>query len=355
MGNCIKQGDEVIFHPGYYIEELISEGHITYEELEKNLCISSEEVVSLLDGKINLSKEMGYRLSEITGTSEMYWWNIQEEFDKQSAKCGNKKENWFLLGDIHGSANPILDFYNKNKERLSLDESNNYILLLGDVACNFALKGRRDYKFKTELAKLPFIYICLRGNHEARVMKVIDSNPEGWNIVFKYGGKIYVEKEFPTIEYLSDSPAEYEFAGYKTLVFPGAYSVDKWYRISKHWTWYEDEQLNEKEMELGRNLVKNGTHFDLVLSHTCPMIYEPRDLFLWGIDQSLVDKSMERYLGEIEYSLDYDRWAFGHFHSNRLYPWNDGKQMLILFNENVVDLVKFMEMKEGDSLQEIFA
>ena len=33
----------------------------------------------------------------------------------------------------------------------------------------------------------------------------------------------------------------------------------------------------------------------------------------------------------------------------------NGKQMLMLFNENVVDLKKFMEMKEGDSLQEILA
>ena len=84
-------------------------------------------------------------------------------------------------------------------------------------------------------------------------------------------------------------------------------------------------------------------------------MYEPRDLFLAGIDQSMVDKSMERYLGEIEFDLDYRRWAFGHFHADRLFPCNDGKQMLMLFNENVVDLKKFMEMKEGDSLQEILA
>jgi 3-oxoacid CoA-transferase subunit A len=157
------------------------------------------------------------------------------------------------------------------------------------------------------------------------------------------------------IEYLSDAPAVYEFAGYKTLSIPGAYSVDKWYRLSRHWTWYEDEQLNEEEMLMGIRLVQQEKSFDLVISHTCPLIYEPRDLFLGGIDQSMVDKTMERYLGEIEYDLDYKRWAFGHFHADRLYPWDDGKQMLMLFNENVVDLVKFMEMKEENSLQDILA
>ena len=70
------------------------------------------------------------------------------------------KQNWFLLGDIHGSAEPIRYFYNQNRERLSLDECDNYIILLGDVGCNFALTGQRDYKFKMELSQLPFTYIC---------------------------------------------------------------------------------------------------------------------------------------------------------------------------------------------------
>lgn len=83
-------------------------------------------------------------------------------------------EQWFLLGDIHGSAQPVHYFYQKNKERLSLDSSENYMILLGDVGANFALTGQRDHKFKSELSKLPFTFICLRGNHEARVKTVID-------------------------------------------------------------------------------------------------------------------------------------------------------------------------------------
>ena len=62
---------------------------------------------------------------------------------------------------------------------------------------------------------------------------------------------------------------------------------------------------------------------------------------------------MERYLGEIEYDLDYKRWAWGHFHTDRLYPWNDGKQVLMLFHDRPVDLRKFMEMKKQDSLKDI--
>ena len=150
-------------------------------------------------------------------------------------------EQWFLLGDIHGSAQPVHYFYQENKERLSLDSSANYMILLGDVGANFALTGQRDHKFKSELSKLPFTFICLRGNHEARVKTVMDKNPDGWETISKYDGSIFVEKEFPNIEYLADGPAVYNFKSYKTLSLPGAYSVDKYYRLARHLTGYKDE------------------------------------------------------------------------------------------------------------------
>ena len=265
------------------------------------------------------------------------------------------QDRWFLLGDLHGEAAPIDLFYWDNRDRLNLDDGNNHIILLGDVGANFGLKGLRDQRFKKALSQYPFTSICLRGNHEARVQNVINGNPRGWKQEHKYGGTIYVEKKYPKIEYLSDVPAVYEFAGYKTLSIPGAYSVDKWYRLSHKWTWFADEQLTEEEMELGRVLKKTEAPFDLVISHTCPWFYMPTDLFLPGLDQSTVDNTMERYLGELEYDLDYKRWAWGHYHADRLYPWVDGKEKLMLFNEKVVDLRKFMEMRETGTLREILA
>ena len=162
-----------------------------------------------------------------------------------------EKERWFLLGDIHGKPEVIRNFYEKNKEHLQLDTGNNHIILLGDVGANYALQGQQDARFKKALSRYPFTYICLRGNHEARVQKVIEMYPEKWEAKKKYGGEIYVEKKFPQIEYLSDGPAVYEFDGYKTFSLPGAYSVDKWYRLNRGWTWFEDEQLSEEEMNTG--------------------------------------------------------------------------------------------------------
>ena len=171
----------------------------------------------------------------------------------------------------------------------------------------------------------------------------------------KYEGVVYIEKEFPNIEYLADIPALYRFSGYKTLSIPGAYSVDKWIRLHNHWQWFENEQLSEEEMQYGRLLVQKEKSVDLVISHTCPIAYEPRDLFLTSIDQSQIDKSMELYLGEIEAALKYRRWAFGHFHADRLYPRDGEKEKLMLFNEKVVDLNRYMEMSKSDYLDDILA
>ena len=100
------------------------------------------------------------------------------------------QDRWFLLGDLHGEAAPIDLFYWDNRDRLNLDDGNNHIILLGDVGANFGLKGLRDQRFKKALSQYPFTYICLRGNHEARVQNVINGNPRGWKqtpgkVIFK--------------------------------------------------------------------------------------------------------------------------------------------------------------------------
>lgn len=48
--------------------------------------------------------------------------------------------------------------------------------------------------------------------------------------------------------------------------------------------------------------VKNN-YFDFVLTHTCPRCWEPTDLFISGIDQSAVDKSMEDWLDKLKIKL----------------------------------------------------
>jgi 3-oxoacid CoA-transferase subunit A len=79
-------------------------------------------------------------------------------------------------------------------------------------------------------------------------------------------------------------------------------------------------------------------------------MFEPTDLFLSGVDQSMVDKTMERYLGEIERNLNYRLWVFGHYHSTRTYPKIDNKQMLMLFNDKAIELEDWIKNDSGQFL-----
>ena len=58
-------------------------------------------------------------------------------------------------------------------------------------------------------------------------------------------------------------------------------------------------------------------HVDIILSHTCPLKYEPTEVFMKGIDQSMVDKTMEVFLDKVEENIDYDKWYCGHYHTEK--------------------------------------
>ena len=96
----------------------------------------------------------------------------------------------------------------------------------------------------------------------------------------------------------------------------GAYSVDKHYRIARHYGWWPDEQPSEEIKAYVEQQIR-GRHIDVILSHTCPFKYEPVEAFLPMIDQSTVDTSTEVWLDKIEESADYGAWLCGHWHINK--------------------------------------
>ena len=58
----------------------------------------------------------------------------------------------------------------------------------------------------------------------------------------------------------------------------------------------------------------SGKHVDIILSHTCPLKYEPVEAFKLKLDQSKIDKTMEKFLDVVEEKIDYDKWYCGHYH-----------------------------------------
>ena len=248
---------------------------------------------------------------------------------------------FYIMADPHGSFKPFRDFYNRIKNTISAEDKIT-IIVLGDFGANFFF-NYRDEDFKKKLGTYPFEYFIIRGNHEERPSICAAKEGSVWHVDKYAENVVYVENAYPYIKYALDFPATYEFAGHRTLVVPGAYSVDKYKRLSAGWSWFENEQLTENEKNIGKALV-NSDSYDLILSHTAPICYEPTDLFLSVVDQSMVEKDMERYLGYIEYAAKYKVFMWGHYHQFREYPRNIGvptfenPRQLMVYQDHFVEL-----------------
>lgn len=224
-------------------------------------------------------------------------------------------KRWIITGDTHGQVVKRLMQIVGSVDDIVLEET--AVVILGDAGINYYL-NKTDQKNKKEISDVGLRIYCVRGNHEAR-----PSNVQGMMLTEDQdvGGKVYVQEEFPLIRYFVDG-GEYTIAGKKTIVIGGAYSVDKYYRLSRaryggFTGWFEDEQLSADEMQEIQSRV-SGDRYDLVLTHTAPITWEPSDLFLRGIDQSMVDKSMEVWLGKLADEITWGLWMFGHYHADRI-------------------------------------
>lgn len=211
-----------------------------------------------------------------------------------------------LTGDTHGSFERV----EKLCDRLGTRKSDIFIIL-GDAGINYS-GGWRDWAVKELLQSLPVTFFCIHGNHEARPETVPGYRQREW-----HGGIVYVEPQYPNILFAKDGEI-YDLNGKKAIAIGGAYSVDKDVRLLRGWNWWPDEQPSaETKAYVEQQLAAQNWQVDVVLSHTVPIRYEPKEAFLPDLDQSSVDKSTELWLGEIESRLDYKKWYAGHYHIDK--------------------------------------
>lgn len=210
----------------------------------------------------------------------------------------------YFTGDNHGSPFKLQVFC----RYMELTEKDT-IVILGDVGANY-YGGKRDKQFKEQIAKLAPTIFCIHGNHEQRPANIPSYKAKEWN-----DGPVWYEEEYPNLLFARDGNI-YVIDGVRYLVIGGAFSVDKNYRLSRGYGWWADEQPSEEiKARVGRRVANSG--LDVILSHTCPFKYEPREAFLPGIDQSEVDSSTEEWLDTIEESVDYKAWFCGHWHIDK--------------------------------------
>ena len=207
-------------------------------------------------------------------------------------------------------------------------------MLLGDVAANYWL-DKRDHKLKSALSRLKPTIFCIHGNHEYRPADFPTYITKEWN-----GGTVWYEDRYPNILFARDGDI-YTLEGIAHLVIGGAYSVDKFYRIAYGHGWWENEQPSDEIKAYVEKQIAEKC-FDVILSHTCPFKYRPTEVFLRMIDQSTVDSSTERWLDQIEESVEYKAWFCGHWHINKRID-----RIHFLFN-GVESAEQFMPLDELD-------
>lgn len=212
----------------------------------------------------------------------------------------------YITGDTHGNFTRIERFCDQIHP--SRDDT---MIILGDAGFNY-YGGKRDERTKKRMAEMPITIFSIHGNHERRPDTIPSYRIAQWK-----QGKVYVEDEYSNLLFGIDGEI-YNLDGNHTIVIGGAYSVDKFYRLTFGWNWWADEQPSaEIKAYVEKNLSERDWHVDAVLSHTVPLKYEPVEVFLKQIDQSKVDKSTEIWLDSIEERLDYQRWYAGHYHTEK--------------------------------------
>lgn len=233
----------------------------------------------------------------------------------------------WITGDKHGMASDLLVSFGS----VTNPSEDDTLIICGDFGAEYgvAVNGR----LKKAAKKFPGQIVVLRGNHDARYWsKHTDTNgtPEnGWHIEvsgFQKNcyGKFLVQDKYPNIKYIQDEGGLYFIDGYTFLMIPGAYSIDKYHRLTNGMNYEFREQLTKEEMKKLSYI--SGLWYneiDFVVSHTCPMKLEPKlqYLFLDFVDQTNVDKTMEHWMDDIAWEIEqgnkFKQWYFGHFHDDK--------------------------------------
>lgn len=228
---------------------------------------------------------------------------------------------YYITGDKHRNFSRVSQFCKEMKTR-----KKDVLIVLGDSGFNY-FNDERDDKLKSEAAKLNITLFCLHGNKEDR-----PQNIASYGVRTFCGGKVYYEPRYPNIFFAIDGET-YRFNGKEYLVVGGAHSVDKYKCIEKGLPFFEDEMPNEQtKMRVEHRLSERDYQIYGMLTHTCPIQYIPKEMFLTTRENAQrkkptlfpkkkfkpdIDRSTEEWLSKIESKLDYTRWFCGHYHIDK--------------------------------------
>ena len=213
----------------------------------------------------------------------------------------------YVAGDIHGSVADIRNII----AQIPNPSPDDYVIIAGDASLEYG-----DYIMgacKKVMKQFPGKWIIMRGNHDNRYWRDHPDWPITENGDFKY------QPKYPNILYVRDSGQISNIDGYDILFIPGAYSIDKYYRLQNGLPYEKEEQLTNTEL-VNLHLLAENFHIDFIIAHTYPISIEHfvQYLFLDGINQFEVDNAMEYHIDKIlKVNNTWKHYFFGHMHDDK--------------------------------------
>ena len=89
-----SKDNEMIFHPGYLIKNIMDEEGKDTEEMVQLLGLTEKEITSLINAEISITDNMIDRIVKNYGTSKELWKNFQNKYD---LKMKELEENSFVF------------------------------------------------------------------------------------------------------------------------------------------------------------------------------------------------------------------------------------------------------------------
>ena len=238
------------------------------------------------------------------------------------AKCfdDGTPANFFITGDKHRNFTNVRQFCRDMNTR-----KKDVLIVLGDAGFNY-FEDDRDKKLKEEVCNLNITLFCLHGNKEKR-----PQNIDTYGIRSFYGGKVFYEPKYPNILFAIDGEI-YTFNEKKYIVIGGAHSVDKIRCIEENKPFWNDEMPDDLiKSKVENRLIEENNGIYGVLTHTCPISYLPTEMFISTRENSVykkktknqkkykldIDRSTEKWLGELEKKINYEVWYCGHYHVDK--------------------------------------
>lgn len=224
----------------------------------------------------------------------------------------------YITGDKHGSHLAYADAI----EQIDNPTEEDVIIVCGDAGLEYG--GQVMGSCRKVMKKFPGSWLIMRGNHDNRYWRD-HMTQDGWNVSYKFDRATLVQKKYSNIHYVVDGGDVYNIDGHIFLMIPGAYSVDKHYRLRSGLPYEPEEQLTPEEMR--KLLAITEIHKDkieFVCGHTFPRKIEPKlkYLFMDIIDQSSVDKGMEDFLDKVmeivEGEAHFKQYFGAHFHDDKV-------------------------------------